>query len=67
MEGTTLSNDLSTLEKDYEDAIYNKGNLDERVFMDAEDSVLGSSSLSGGAINISGTKVCLFLLKVAIR
>ncbi|KAK1368287.1 retinoblastoma-related protein [Heracleum sosnowskyi] len=56
MEETTLSTNLSTLEKDYEDAIHNTGDLDERVFMDAEDSVLGSSSLSGGAINISGTK-----------
>ncbi|KAL1834381.1 hypothetical protein ACET3Z_004032 [Daucus carota] len=56
MEETTLSTNLSTLEKDYEDAICSTGDLDERLFMDAEDSVLGSSSLSGGAINISGPK-----------
>lgn len=56
MEETALSTNLSTLEKDYEDAIHNTGDLDERVFMHAEDSVLGSSSLSGGATNICGTK-----------
>lgn len=62
MEETTLSTNLSTLEKDYEDAICSTGDLDERLFMDAEDSVLGSSSLSGGAINISGPKVCLLYI-----
>lgn len=59
-EETALSTNLSILEKDYEDAILNKVELDERVFLDEEDSLLGSSSLSGGAINISGTKVYIF-------
>ena len=60
MEETTLSTNLSILERDYEDAILNKVELDERVFLDEEDSLLGSSSLSGGAINISGTKVLIY-------
>ncbi|XP_074332106.1 retinoblastoma-related protein-like [Apium graveolens] len=56
LEETALSANLSILEKDYEDAILNKIELDERVFLEEEDSLLGSSSLSGGAINIIGTK-----------
>ncbi|KAK1375038.1 retinoblastoma-related protein [Heracleum sosnowskyi] len=56
LEEMALSTHLSILEKDYEDAILNKIELDERVFLDEEDSLLGSSSLSGGAVNISGTK-----------
>lgn len=67
LEETTLSTKLSILEKDYEDAILNKIELDERVFLDEEDSLLGSSSLSGGAINLSGTKVYIFLYKEVIR
>lgn len=57
LEEKALSTNLSILEKDYEDAILNKVELDERVFLDEDDSLLGSSSLSGGAISISGTKV----------
>ena len=34
-----------------------KGKLDERVFINDEDSILGSGSLSGGFVNISGVKV----------
>ncbi|WOG90025.1 hypothetical protein DCAR_0209266 [Daucus carota subsp. sativus] len=56
LEEKALSTNLSILEKDYEDAILNKVELDERVFLDEDDSLLGSSSLSGGAISISGTK-----------
>lgn len=52
-----MSSSLDTLEKDYEDAIRSKGELDERVFINDEDSILGSESLSGGAVNINGVKV----------
>lgn len=45
------------LEKEYENAINTKGELDERMFANDEDSLLGSGSLSGGAINLPGTKV----------
>ena len=53
-----MSSSLDILEKDYGDAIRSKGELDERVFINDEDSILGSESLSGGAPNITGVKVC---------
>ncbi|KDP42033.1 hypothetical protein JCGZ_03096 [Jatropha curcas] len=56
MEESSLQTSLSILEKDYDDAIRCKGELDERVFINDEDSLLGSGSLSGGAINVTGTK-----------
>ncbi|XAR58140.1 hypothetical protein NMG60_11026538 [Bertholletia excelsa] len=56
MEEASLSSSLDILEKDYEDATRNKGELDERVFVNEEDSLLGSGSLSGGAMNINETK-----------
>lgn len=58
MDESSLSTSLKILEQDYNDATRNKGELDERVFINDEDSILGSGSLSGGAINITGTKVC---------
>ncbi|KAG7031913.1 Retinoblastoma-related protein [Cucurbita argyrosperma subsp. argyrosperma] len=56
MEELSLSSSLEILEKDYEDAIHNKGELDERVFVNDEDSLLGSGSLSAGAVTMSGFK-----------
>lgn len=57
MEASSISSSLSTLEKDYENAIRNKGGLDARFLANEEDSLLGSESLSGGAINIPSAKV----------
>lgn len=54
---SSLSSCLNILEKDYDDATRNKGELDERVFINDDDSILGSGSLSGGVVNISGAKV----------
>ena len=62
MEESSLSSSLEILEKDYEDAIRNKGELDERVFVNDEDSLLGSGSLSAGAVTMSGIKVFSFEL-----
>lgn len=56
MEETSLSVSLDILENDYADATRNKGELDERVFVNEEDSLLASGSLSGGAMNLSGSK-----------
>ncbi|KAA0034774.1 hypothetical protein IC582_022652 [Cucumis melo] len=57
MEEPSLSVSLEILEKDYEDAIHNKGEqLDERVFVNDEDSLLGSGSLSAGAVTMGGIK-----------
>lgn len=52
MDGTSLSSSLKILEKDYADAAHNKVELDERMFINGEDSLLGSGSLSGGVMNI---------------
>ncbi|TYI31407.1 hypothetical protein ES332_A05G449000v1 [Gossypium tomentosum] len=56
MEEKSLSSSLNILEKDYDDAICNKGDLDERVFVNDEDSLLGLGSFSGGAMNVTGIK-----------
>lgn len=60
MEMNSLSSSLITLEKDYDDAICVRGELDERMFVNGEDSLIGTGSLSGGAINICGAKVYFF-------
>ena len=57
LEDSSSSSSLGILEKDYDGAIRSKGELDERVFINDEDSILGSGSLSGGFVNISGVKV----------
>nr|Q2ABE5.1 RecName: Full=Retinoblastoma-related protein [Camellia sinensis]BAE80326.1 retinoblastoma related protein [Camellia sinensis] len=56
LDDTSLPSSLNILGKDYADATRNKGELDERVFVNEEDSLLGPGSLSGGAMNISGAK-----------
>ncbi|XP_035817124.1 retinoblastoma-related protein 3 isoform X2 [Zea mays] len=56
LQGDSLKPSLIILEKEYENAINTKGELDERMFANDEDSLLGSGSLSGGAINLPGTK-----------
>lgn len=56
MEESSLQSSLNILEKDYDDAIRNKAELDERVFINEEDSLLGSGSVSAGSLNITGAK-----------
>ncbi|XP_042501717.1 retinoblastoma-related protein [Macadamia integrifolia] len=56
IEESSLSSSLIILEKDYDDAIRNKGELDERMFVNHDDSLLGTGSLSGGAVNNCGFK-----------
>nr|AFJ64575.1 retinoblastoma-related protein [Brassica juncea] len=53
LDEASISTSLTTLEKDYNDTVCNKGELDERVFINEEDSLLGSGSLSAGAVNIT--------------
>ncbi|KAI7997452.1 Retinoblastoma-related protein [Camellia lanceoleosa] len=55
LEDTSLSSSLNILENDYADATRNKSELDERVFVNEEDSLPSSGSLSGGAMNITMT------------
>lgn len=57
MEESSLPSCLNILEKDYDYAIRNKGELDERLFINEEDSLLASGSLSGGSMSASGVKV----------
>ena len=63
MEEHSLSSSLNILEKDYDDSIRNKADLDERVFINEEDHLLGLESLSGGAANVTGIKVCFIFEK----
>ena len=44
LEGESLVSSLRPLEKDYDNAI--KDYIDERVFVDEEDNLLGTGSLS---------------------
>ncbi|TQE10252.1 hypothetical protein C1H46_004091 [Malus baccata] len=56
MEEPSLLSSLEILEKDYDDAIRNKGEVDERVFINEDDSLLGSWSFSGGSMSVAGVK-----------
>ncbi|KAF3781853.1 Retinoblastoma-related protein [Nymphaea thermarum] len=56
MEDHLLSTSMEILEKDYEKAIRDTGELDERVFVDEEESIFGTGSLSGGAVSMPGSK-----------
>ncbi|GAB4860659.1 Retinoblastoma- protein 1 [Ancistrocladus abbreviatus] len=56
LEDSSLSSSISMLENDYDDVIWNKGDIDERLFGNEDDTLLGSGSLSGGAVNINGAK-----------
>ncbi|KAM0934796.1 putative transcription repressor RB family [Dioscorea sansibarensis] len=56
LEEKSLRSSLVLLEKDYDDVINRKGELDERMFLNEEDSLLGNGSLSGGPNNICNTK-----------
>ncbi|PON58464.1 Retinoblastoma-related protein [Parasponia andersonii] len=53
---TSFSSNLDVLEKDYNEAIWNKCELDERVFINEEDTLLVSGSLSGGSMSMTGVK-----------
>ncbi|KAK6160506.1 hypothetical protein DH2020_003887 [Rehmannia glutinosa] len=54
MDESSLPSSIILLEKDYDAATQNNGELDERIFINENDSLLGSGSLSGGAVNING-------------
>ncbi|XP_061375616.1 retinoblastoma-related protein 1 isoform X2 [Gastrolobium bilobum] len=56
IEESSLPPSLHILEKDYDYMIRNKGELDERLFINEDDSLLASGSLSGGSVSASGVK-----------
>ncbi|KAL9298301.1 hypothetical protein ACSQ67_024197 [Phaseolus vulgaris] len=56
MEESSLPSSLNLLEKDYDYMIRTKSELDERLFINEDDSLLASGSLSGGSISAGGVK-----------
>uniref|UniRef100_A0A0C9S766 TSA: Wollemia nobilis Ref_Wollemi_Transcript_9601_3233 transcribed RNA sequence n=1 Tax=Wollemia nobilis TaxID=56998 RepID=A0A0C9S766_9CONI len=56
VEESSIISSIRVLEKDYEDAIHDRGELDERMFVNEEDCLFSSATVSGGACNISGAK-----------
>jgi hypothetical protein len=52
----SLRSSMLVLDKEYE-TINAKGELDERLFANDEGSLIGSDSISGGAIYLPDTKV----------
>lgn len=54
MDESSLSSSIKLLEKDYDAAILDMDGLDERIFINENDSLLGSETLPGSAVNISG-------------
>ncbi|XP_027910540.1 retinoblastoma-related protein 1 isoform X2 [Vigna unguiculata] len=56
MEESSLPSSLNLLEKDYDYMIRNKSELDERLFINEDDSLLASGSLSGGSVSAGGVK-----------
>lgn len=59
MEESSLPSSLSVLENDYDHMTRNNGELDERLFINEDDSLLASGSLSRGSVSAGGVKVCL--------
>lgn len=55
MDNRSIASNLRMLEKDYEDAYQSRGGLDERMFINGDDSLLGTSS--SGSPRFSGSKV----------
>ncbi|KAL0421649.1 UNVERIFIED_CONTAM: Retinoblastoma-related protein [Sesamum latifolium] len=56
MDESSLASSVLLLEKDYDAATKNKSDLDERIFINENDSLLGSGSLSGGAVSMNGNE-----------
>ena len=62
MDESSLPSSVNLLEKDYDSATRDMDGLDERIFINDNDSLLVSGSLSALNMSGSGTKVS-FLLK----
>lgn len=57
MEESSLHSTLLALEKDYDVTIEMKGEIDERIFVNDDDSLIGNERLSGGTLSICKPKV----------
>ena len=56
MEESSVASSIEILEKDYEDAIYDRGELDKQMFINEEDSLFVTDCNSGGSGTVSGVK-----------
>lgn len=56
MEESSLPSSLNILENDYDHMICNKGEFDERIFINEDDSLLASGNLSGSSVSAGGLK-----------
>ena len=56
MEESSVASSTEILEKDYEDAIYDRGELDEWMFINEEDSLFVTDCNSGGFGTVSRVK-----------
>ncbi|KAG6426675.1 hypothetical protein SASPL_110902 [Salvia splendens] len=54
MDESSLPSSMNLLEKDYDSAIRDMDGLDEKIFINDNDSLLGSGSLSGSALSMIG-------------
>ncbi|CAD5177634.1 unnamed protein product [Musa acuminata subsp. malaccensis] len=56
LEEKSLQSSLEILEKDYSDLLNAKYELDERIFINTEDSLLDAKNMSGGTTRLFSTK-----------
>ena len=56
MEESSVASSIEILENDYEDAKYDKGELDELMFINEEDSLFVTDCNNGGSGTVSGVK-----------
>jgi retinoblastoma-like protein 1 len=61
MEDEALTSHLLIMEKDYDEWYHSRGELDERMFINGEDSLIGAVS-SGGTPSVSGVKVSISII-----
>ena len=61
MEDEALTSHLLIMEKDYDEWYHSRGELDERMFINGEDSLIGAVS-SGGTPSVSGVKVFISII-----
>jgi retinoblastoma-like protein 1 len=54
MDDRSIASNMRIIEKAYEEAYYSRGELDERMFINGDDSFIGA--LSSGTPTSSGTK-----------
>lgn len=65
MKDEQISSNLLIFEKDYNEWYCTRGELDERMFINGEDSLIGAVS-SGSTPSVSGVKV-IFYSKVIVE